>query len=106
MVSAFHYRYFDLGYPLSVPYLQTINEYRALLPKYFDTVVATTILGNTHKETITMGRNTFCQEFEYGKSAEIYWTYDRMVLQLDQFTDILKALHPGIDLILIFDHPC
>ena len=29
-----------------------------------------------------------------------------MVLQLDNCTDILKALHTRIDLIFLFDNPC
>ena len=29
-----------------------------------------------------------------------------MVLQLEEFTDVLKALHPDIDFIFLFDHLC
>ena len=43
-----------------------------------------------------MGRNTFCQGFEYGENDNGYWTYERMVLQLEDYTDILKTIHPGI----------
>ena len=53
-----------------------------------------------------MGRNNFCQEFEYSVSSEGYWTYDRMVLKLEDCTKIIKALHTGIDFIFIFDHTC
>ena len=105
MISAFQYQKFGFGYPLKVPYLQTINEYHPLHPKYVDTDTATTILGYTHKEPITMGRNNFCQEFGYGASSKGYLTYDRMVLQVEYCTDTLKALNPGIDLIFLFDHP-
>ena len=63
MILAFRSREFGFGYTLTVPYLQTINEYRALHPKYVDTDAETTILGHTHKETITMGRNPFFQYF-------------------------------------------
>ena len=52
-----------------------------------------------------MGRNPLYQEFEYGESDEGYWTYERMVLQLEDCTDILKYFHPSIDLISIFNHP-
>ena len=52
-----------------------------------------------------MGRNTFWQEFEYGTSAKVYWTYDQMVLQLEEYTDILRALYPSIYFIFIFDCP-
>ena len=52
-----------------------------------------------------MGRNPFCQDFEYGTSVEGCCTYDWMVLQLEDCADIIKALHPGIDFIFLFDHP-
>ena len=29
-----------------------------------------------------------------------------MVLQLEDYTGILKSLHPGIYFVFIFDHPC
>ena len=51
-----------------------------------------------------MGRNTFCQDFEYGTSAEVYWIYDLMILQLEECTKILKYLHLNIDLIFLFDN--
>ena len=51
-----------------------------------------------------MGSNYFCQEFEYDTSAERCWTYDRMVLQLEDCAGILQDLHPGIYFIFIFDH--
>ena len=53
-----------------------------------------------------MGRNTFCQDFEYDKSAEVYCTYENMVLQLDDCTKILNYINTGIDLIFLFDHYC
>ena len=52
-----------------------------------------------------MGRNNFSKYFEYGASAKGYCTHDWMVLQLEYCTDILKALHPGIYFIFLFDHP-
>ena len=35
-----------------------------------------------------------------------YFTYDRMVLQLEDCTDILKALHPVIYLAFLFNNIC
>ena len=61
MTLNFQSREFCFKYPLIVADLQTINEYQDIYPKYVDTDVATTILGHTHKEPITMGRNPFCQ---------------------------------------------
>ena len=49
MILDFQSQGFGFGYPLTVPYLQTINEYFALHPKYIDTDAAINILGYTHK---------------------------------------------------------
>ena len=49
IISALQSQYFGFGYPLTVPYLQTMNEYHALHPKYVDTYSGTTILGYTNK---------------------------------------------------------
>ena len=53
-----------------------------------------------------MGRNTFCQEFEYGASAEGYCIYDRIVLQIEDCNDIIKALHLVIYFIFPFYYNC
>ena len=53
-----------------------------------------------------MGVNTLCQEFEYDESFEVYWTYNWMVLQLEGCSNVIKALHPRIDFMFIFDHTC
>ena len=53
-----------------------------------------------------MGINTLYQVFECGASYEGYWTYDLMFLKLEDCTNILKYIHPGIDFIFLFDHPC
>ena len=83
MISDFQSQDFGFGYPLTAPDLQTFIEYRTLHPRYVDTESATDILGHTNKEPITMGRNHFCHEFEYGRTAEVYCTYNPMVLQLE-----------------------
>ena len=106
MILAFRSLGFGFRYPLTVPYLQTITEYFTLRKKYVDTDAATTILGNTHKQPITIGGNPFCQKFECGKSSEVYWTYDLMVIQLEDCINIFKALHTYIYFVFIFDHPC
>ena len=60
MILAFQSREFIFGYPLTVPDLQTMIEYQSIHPIYVDTDKLTTILGNTHKVPITMGRYPFC----------------------------------------------
>ena len=51
-----------------------------------------------------MGRNPFCQDFEYGTSAEVYFNYYQMIIQPEDCTIILKDTHPDIYFIFIFDH--
>ena len=53
-----------------------------------------------------MGSNNLRQYFKYGASADGYWTYDHMVLQLEDCVDIPKALHPGFYFIFLFDDSC
>ena len=105
MISAFQSQEFVFGYPLTVPDLQTINEYHNIHPKYVDTDAENTILVHTQKEPTAMGINPFCQGFEYGTSAKVYWDYYRMVLQLEYCTEILNDIHPSINFIFLFNHP-
>ena len=53
-----------------------------------------------------MGINPFCQKFECGAISERYWTYDRMVLKIEDCTDILKDIHPSFDFMFLYDHLC
>jgi hypothetical protein len=50
--------------------------------------------------------NPFYVKFEYGVSKEGFWTYDRMVLQLEDCIDVLQGLHPQYDYVFLFDHLC
>ncbi len=36
----------------------------------------------------------FIVEFEYGANLEGYWSYDHMVLQMEDCIDVLKLLYP------------
>ena len=106
MILDFLSQEFFFVYLLTVTDIQTIIEDHTLHPEYIDTDTSTNVLGHNHKEPITMGRKYFCQEFEYVKIANGYYTYDWMVLKLEDCTGILKSLHPGIDIMFLFDHIC
>jgi hypothetical protein len=48
--------------------------------------------GNELKQALNM--SPFVLEFEYGTSAEGYWTsYESMVLQLEDCTDVVKTIY-------------
>jgi hypothetical protein len=44
----------------------------------------------------------FLQELEHGANNEGYWTYESMVLQLEDCVDCLKPYSPNLIFIFIF----
>jgi hypothetical protein len=48
----------------------------------------------------------FVVEFEYGANNEGYWSYEHMVLQLEDCVDCLQVLAPQFDYLFLFDHSC
>jgi hypothetical protein len=46
----------------------------------------------------------FVQSFEYGNSNEEYWSYECMVLQLEDCIDCLQVLFPSYEYLFLFDH--
>mmetsp|Transcript_4361 Transcript_4361/g.5020 ORF Transcript_4361/g.5020 Transcript_4361/m.5020 type:complete len:101 (+) Transcript_4361:1324-1626(+) len=44
---------------------------------------------------------TFVSELEYGSNKEGYWTYDNMVLQLEDCIDCIKCLYPDYDFMFL-----
>ena len=51
-------------------------------------------------------KNPFVKEFEYGAASERYWTYQHMVLQLEDCINVLNVLYPQYDYLFLFDHSC
>jgi hypothetical protein len=72
--------------------------------KYKDETAAKMKRGNELKQPLIS--NPFVLEFEYGASAEGYWTYASMVLQLEDSLDVVKTLYPQYDFLFLFDHSC
>eukprot|EP00984_Skeletonema_dohrnii_P022669 scaffold11766_cov144-Skeletonema_dohrnii-CCMP3373.AAC.1 len=92
MISAIKSRDFGFGYVLSAEQLAKVNEFRRTQrQEYSDTDAAMKVLGTCLKKDLE--RSPFVIMFDYGNSAEGYWTYDRMVLQLEDCIDVLDALH-------------
>ena len=103
MISAFISREFGYGMALTSEELQRVNAVR-LGKKYKDETAAKKKRGNELKQPLTI--SPFVLEFEYGASAEGYWTYDSMVLQLEDCADVVKTLYPQYDFLFLFDHSC
>jgi hypothetical protein len=101
MISAFQSRDFGFGLPLDDQQLEEINASRRG-NNYTDIVAARNLRGNPRKQDLKT--SPFVIEFEYGASNQGYWTYDRMVLQLDDCVDCLKIIFPAFDFLFILDH--
>lgn len=92
MISAFVSRDFGFGLKaLTTDQLNMINEARRQ-KKYCDEEAAKQINGDARKRDLKA--HPFCIEFDYGNQHDGYWTYDRMILQLEDCCDVLKTLYP------------
>ena len=82
--------------------MEIVNEYRRG-KEYSDKVAAVMKNGNTFKKDLK--ESPFVRQLEYGVRKEGYWTYESMVLQLEDCIDVLKALHgEEFDYVFLFDH--
>ena len=48
----------------------------------------------------------FIVEFEYGVNLESYWSYDHIMLQMEDCIDVMNLLYPQYDVLFLFDHSC
>ena len=63
-----------------------------MCPRYADAAASTKIRGSSHKKDLAPGESVFSVMFQYGSSGDGYWTYDHMVIQLEDCVDVLDAL--------------
>ena len=101
MLSSFCSREFGYDMIISNEDMALINNYRDG-KTYPDDLAAQTINGTNKKQPLT--KSPFVRTLEYGANAGGYWTYDRMVLQLEDCIDIMKVLYPQFDCVFLFDH--
>jgi hypothetical protein len=104
MVSAFVARELGYGINLTPSQLHLVNEERAKPSKrhYEDKEAATKMNGTTTKPKLTS--TPFSRLLEYGVNNAGYWSYEHMVLQLEDCVDCLKILYPTFDFVFLFDH--
>ena len=94
MVSALQSREFGFGFrKLTRDELVRVNASR-VEKEYKDTAAAIKIKGSAMKNPLVDGENPFVQLFEYGANNEGYWTYEHLVIQLEDCMDILTVLYP------------
>jgi hypothetical protein len=83
--------------------LALINQHRNN-KDYCDEKAAIKLRGTSKKQALT--KTPFIREFEYGQNSDGYWSYEHMVLQMEDCIDVMKVLHPDVDVLLLFDHSC
>ena len=95
MGSGVNSREFGYGWKLSAAELEVVNAFRRThRPNYADVDAATKVRGGSRKKDIeTDGDSPFSVLFEYGTNGDGYWTYDHMVLQLEDVVDVLDAIY-------------
>ena len=82
MISAFLSRVFGFGMEMTKDDLRRVNEYRE--EKQYTDQDAAIVINNGRANKAKLTQSPFVATFEYGASAEGYWTYDRMVLQREK----------------------
>ena len=103
MISAIVSREFGFGMKIPEADLQKVNDYRRA-KTYSDVLAAVEKRGTAEKQPLS--DSPFVVEFEYGVQAEGYWTYDHMVLQLEDCIDVITVLYPQYEFMFLFDHSC
>ena len=63
---------------------------------------------NALKKDLSREANTFVVLFEYGNfdNKQGYWSYEHLVLKMEDFLECLKVMYPYFDLVFLFDHSC
>jgi hypothetical protein len=106
MVSAFQSREFGFGFPDFEKVKDEVNCYRKG-KTYIDKDAAMVVYHTDMKRSLNS--DPFIQLFEYGNAEgrEGYWSYDHMILQLEDVLDVLYvAFGDKYDFVPLFDHSC
>ena len=92
-----------LGFEFSVlsDVLDAVNESRKG-KDYSNEDAAVIVTGNAEKGKLTT--SPFLRELEYGKNIDGYWTYNHMIIQLEDCIDILYYLYLNFDFVFFLDH--
>lgn len=106
MISAFVSREFGFLFELTEEQFMQVNLFRRGESNcvYRDSEAATKKLGTDRKADLV--KSPFLVEFEYGANGDGYWTYESMVLQVEDCIDVVQALYPQFDFLFQFDHSC
>jgi hypothetical protein len=70
--------------------------------KYGDEEATIYLLGSARKKDLVA--SPFVRYLEYEKGKDEYWSYNHMVLQLEDCTDVFKVLYQQFDIVYESDH--
>ena len=102
MISAFVSRDYGFGFDISDEQLFSINSLRSG-KEYIDKTAAINKNGNTMKEKLHC--SPFVRKLNYGANNEGYWSYDDMILQVEDCIDTLNTINgEKYEYLFIFDH--
>ena len=102
MFSSFVSREYGFHFHITEEQLKVVNLKRNG-QNYVDVSAAEAKRGNASKEKLT--ESPFSRKLEYGSLKEGYWSYEDMVIQLEDCVDVLKAINgEKYDYCFLFDH--
>ena len=101
MISAFTSRELGFGFSLDEETLKKVNQKRKS-EKYSDEAAANIVFGKATKSPLT--KSPFVRFLEYGLNKDRYWSYDHMIIQLEDCIDVLNVAFPDFDYIVLVDH--
>ena len=102
MISAFVSRKYGFSWDLTQSQLQLVNQYRQD-KQYIDEVSAITKRGTAKKDNLTT--SPFRRDLQYGANNEGYWSYEDMIIQVEDCIDCLRAIHGDTyQFLFLFDH--
>jgi hypothetical protein len=99
MVSAFTYRKLGFGVNLTADELDKVNIERRKGKRYnYVGQTSAKIKQGTVKKSI-LTESLFLRLVEYSANNEGCWTYESMVMQLEDCVNCLQVLHPNFDFV-------
>ena len=102
MISGFVSHEYGFGWSLSKNQLQLINKF-CQGKRYIDEKSATSKFGKAEKDPLIT--SLFVRELQYGAELEGYWSYEDMIVQVEDCLDCLIAIHHDkYQYLLLFDH--
>eukprot|EP00957_Ditylum_brightwellii_P206956 15350784-Ditylum_brightwellii.AAC.1 len=106
MVSVFEGRPYGFGFPGFEEIKDAVNAFRQN-KNYIDLEAAQRVYHSTKKEDLITDPFICLFQYSNAEGKEGYWSYDHMVLQLEDILDVLYVAYGDkFDYLFLFDHSC